>query len=146
MRAVIQRVGRATVTSDGKRLGAIGQGLLVFVGVTAGDGGAAVRWMAEKILRLRIFEDEAGKMNRSVEDVRGGILVVSQFTLDGDAAKGNRPSFTAAAPPEVAKPLYDDFVRALASMTSLPVATGSFGATMEVELVNDGPVTILLER
>ncbi len=146
MRAVIQRVGRASVTSDGKRLGAIGQGLLVFVGVTAGDRAAAVRWMAEKILRLRIFEDEAGKMNRSVEDVRGGILVVSQFTLYGDAARGNRPSFTAAAPPEIARPLYDEFVRVLASMTSLPVETGSFGATMEVELVNDGPVTILLER
>ncbi len=146
MRAVIQRVGRASVTSDGKRLGAIGPGLLVFVGVTVGDGGAAARWMAEKILRLRIFEDDAGKMNRSVEDVRGGILVVSQFTLYGDAAKGNRPSFTAAAPPEVAKPLYDEFVRTLASMTTLPVATGSFGAAMEVELVNDGPVTILLER
>ncbi len=146
MRAVIQRVGRASVTSDGKRLGAIGQGLLVFVGVTAGDRAAAVQWMAEKILRLRIFEDEAGKMNRSVEDVRGGILVVSQFTLYGDAARGNRPSFTAAAPPEIARPLYDEFVRALASLTSLPVATGSFGATMEVALVNDGPVTILLER
>ena len=146
MRAVVQRVGRASVASEGKVLGSIGPGLLVFVGVTPGDDVAAVRWMAEKILRLRIFEDEAGKMNRSVEDIGGGILVVSQFTLYGDAARGNRPSFTAAAPPDVAKPLYEDFVGVLASMTSLPVATGSFGAAMEVALVNDGPVTILLER
>ncbi len=146
MRAVIQRVARASVTSEGKVLGAIGPGLLVLVGVAPGDGAAAVRWMAEKILRLRIFEDEAGKMNRSVEDIGGGLLVVSQFTLYGDAARGNRPSFTAAAPPEVAKPLYDRFVETLASMTSLAVATGSFGAAMEVALVNDGPVTILLER
>ncbi len=146
MRAVIQRVGRASVTSGGELLGSIGLGLLVFVGVTRGDDSGTVRWMAEKILRLRIFEDEAGKMNRSVEDVGGGILVVSQFTLYGDAARGNRPSFTAAAPPEAARPLYEEFVAALGSMTSLPVATGSFGASMEVSLVNDGPVTILLER
>ena len=146
MRAVIQRVVRASVTSEGTLLGSIGPGLLVFVGVTRGDGAAAVRWMAEKILHLRIFEDAAGKMNRSVEDIGGGILVVSQFTLYGDAARGNRPSFVAAAPPEVAKPLYEEFTGALASMTSLPVATGSFGAAMEVALVNDGPVTILLER
>lgn len=146
MRAVIQRVGRASVTSEGKLLGSIGPGLLVFVGVARGDGAAVVRWMAEKILHLRIFEDPAGKMNRSVEDIGGGILVVSQFTLYGDAAKGNRPSFIAAAPPEAAKPLYEEFVGALASMTCLPVATGSFGAAMEVALVNDGPVTILLER
>lgn len=146
MRAVIQRVGRASVTSEGKLLGSIGPGLLVFVGVARGDGAAVVRWMAEKILHLRIFEDPAGKMNRSVEDIGGGILVVSQFTLYGDAARGNRPSFIAAAPPEAAKPLYEEFVGALASMTCLPVATGSFGAAMEVALVNDGPVTILLER
>ena len=146
MRAVIQRVGRASVTSEGTLLGSIGPGLLVFVGVTRGDDAAAVRWMAEKILHLRIFEDAAGKMNRSVEDIGGGILVVSQFTLYGDAARGNRPSFIAAAPPEIAKPLYDEFVGTLASMTSLPVASGAFGAAMEVALVNDGPVTILLER
>ena len=146
MRAVIQRVGSASVTSEGKLLGSIGPGLLVFVGVTRGDGAAAVRWMAEKILHLRIFDDSAGKMNLSVEDIGGGILVVSQFTLYGDAARGNRPSFIAAAPPEVAEPLYEEFVGALAKMTSLPVATGSFGAAMEVALVNDGPVTILLDR
>ncbi len=146
MRAVIQRVARASVTSEGRLLGSIGPGLLVLVGVAPGDGAATVRWMAEKILRLRIFEDAAGKMNRSVEDVAGGILVVSQFTLYGDAARGNRPSFTPAASPEIARPLYEELVRTLASMTTLPVATGSFGAAMEVALVNDGPVTILLER
>ena len=146
MRTVIQRVGRASVTSEGKLLGSIGPGLLVLVGVTRGDDEATARWMAEKILRLRIFEDDAGKMNRSVEEIGGGILVISQFTLYGDAAKGNRPSFTAAAPPEIAEPLYNTFVGALGSMTSLPVATGSFGTAMEVALVNDGPVTILLER
>lgn len=134
------------MTSGGTLLGAIGPGLLVLVGVSPGDGPDEVRWMAEKILRLRIFEDDAGKMNRSVEDVRGGILVVSQFTLYGDAAKGSRPSFTAAAPPGVAEPLYGELVLTLRSMTSLPVETGSFGAAMEVALVNDGPVTILLER
>ncbi len=146
MRAVIQRVRRASVTSEGKLLGSIGPGLLVLVGIAPGDDAAGVRWMAEKIVRLRIFEDAAGKMNRSVEDVGGGILVVSQFTLYGDAARGNRPSFTAAAPPEVAKPLYEELVGALGSMSSRPVATGTFGAAMEVALVNDGPVTILLER
>lgn len=146
MRAVIQRVGRASVTSEGKLLGSIGPGLFVLVGMARGDDSAAVRWMAEKILRLRIFEDEAGKMNRSVQEIGGGILVVSQFTLYGDAARGNRPSFTGAAPPESAEPLYEEFVQVLRSMTPLPVATGSFGAAMEVALVNDGPVTILLER
>jgi len=102
--------------------------------------------MCEKIARLRIFEDEAGKMNLSVADVGGGILVVSQFTLCGDAAKGNRPSFTEAAPPEIAEPLYEEMVRRLKTIAGVPVETGSFGAGMDVELVNDGPVTILLER
>ncbi|MGE5188649.1 MAG: D-aminoacyl-tRNA deacylase [Gemmatimonadota bacterium] len=146
MRVVVQRVGSASVTSEGKLLGSIGRGLLVLVGMAPGDDAAAVRWMAEKVLRLRIFEDDAGKMNRSVEEIGGGILVVSQFTLYGDAARGNRPSFAAAAPPDVAKPLYEMFVGTLASMAPLPVATGRFGAAMEVALVNDGPVTILLER
>src|SRR5512146_2921291 len=139
VRAVIQRVGRASVTSEGKVLGAIGPGLLVFVGVAPGDGAATVLWMAEKILRLRIFEDEAGKMNRSVEEVGGGILVISQFTLLGDAARGNRPSFTGAAAPAAAAPLYDAMVRHLREAANVPVATGSFGAEMEVALVNDGP-------
>ena len=146
MRAVIQRVSRASVSSGGRLLGTIGRGLLVFAGFGHGDDGAAVSWMAEKIVRLRIFEDDAGKMNRSVVDVGGGILVVSQFTLYGDARKGSRPGFSDAAAPETANALYEELVRRLKGLTDLPVETGSFGAAMEVELVNDGPVTILLER
>lgn len=146
MRAVIQRVSRASVSSGGKTIGAIGQGLLVLVGFGRGDDSTAVAWMAEKIVKLRIFEDEAGKMNRSVADVGGGVLVVPQFTLYGDAQKGNRPGFDAAARPERSEPLFRELVAYLAERTSLSVASGAFGAQMEVELVNDGPVTILLER
>lgn len=146
MRAVIQRVLRASVSSGGKRLGGIGRGLLVFAGFGHADDRAAVAWMAEKIVRLRIFDDEAGKMNRSVADIGGGILVVSQFTLYGDARKGNRPGFADAAEPGKANALYEELVGALKGITDRPVETGSFGAAMEVELVNDGPVTILLER
>lgn len=146
MRAVIQRVSRAKVSSEGKPLGAIGQGLLVLVGFGHGDDSAAVAWMAQKIVKLRIFEDEAGKMNRSVADIGGGILVVSQFTLYGDARKGNRPGFADAAEPGKANALYEELVGALKGITDRPVETGSFGAAMEVELVNDGPVTILLEK
>lgn len=146
MRAVIQRVCRASVSSEGKLLGRIGRGLLVLIGFGHGDDGAAASRMAEKIVKLRIFEDDAGKMNRSVEDVGGSVLVVPQFTLYGDAQKGNRPGFDAAAPPERSEPLFREFVASLSARTSLPVASGSFGAHMEVELVNDGPVTILLER
>lgn len=146
MRAVIQRVCRASVSSEGKLLGRIGQGLLVLIGFGHGDDSGAASWMAEKIVKLRIFEDDAGKMNRSVEDVGGSVLVVPQFTLYGDAQKGNRPGFDAAAPPERSEPLFREFVTSLAARTSLPVPSGVFGARMEVELVNDGPVTILLER
>jgi D-tyrosyl-tRNA(Tyr) deacylase len=127
-------------------VGRIGRGLLVFAGFAPSDGEEQLRWMCEKIARLRIFEDEAGKMNRSVAEVGGGILVISQFTLYGDAARGNRPSFTEAAPPAAAEPLYDEMVRRLREAANVPVAAGSFGAEMEVALVNDGPVTILLER
>jgi D-tyrosyl-tRNA(Tyr) deacylase len=146
MRVLIQRVKGASVTEGGKLLGRIGQGLLAFVGIAPSDGGSQVRWMCDKIARLRIFEDAAGKMNRSVADVGGGILLVSQFTLYGDAAGGNRPSFTGAAPLEIAEPLYQEMVRYLRESAGVPVETGSFGATMEVALVNDGPVTILLEK
>jgi D-tyrosyl-tRNA(Tyr) deacylase len=146
MRVVVQRVSRASVTSGGELLGGIGRGLLVFAGFGRGDDSAAVAWMAEKIVKLRIFEDEAGKMNRSVADVGGGILVVSQFTLYGDAQKGNRPGFDAAARPERAEPLFREMLAILKGRSSLPVESGLFGAQMEVELVNDGPVTILLER
>lgn len=143
---LIQRVERASVTSGGALLGRIGRGLLVFVGIARNDGPEQVRWMCEKIVKLRIFEDEAGRMNRSVADVRGGILVVPQFTLYADANKGHRPGFAEAAEPENAAPLYAETVRLLSELAPLPVETGSFGAEMEVELVNNGPVTILLER
>ena len=144
MRAVVQRVSRASVRVDGAVAGAVERGLLVLLGVAAGDGEAQARWMADKVAQLRIFDDPAGKMNLSVEDVRGGVLVVSQFTLLGDARKGNRPSFVAAAPPEAASALYQQ-VCALLGQRGLPVAQGVFRAHMEVELVNDGPVTILLD-
>jgi D-tyrosyl-tRNA(Tyr) deacylase len=145
MRIVLQRVSRARVTVVGRVTGEIGRGLLLLVGFTDGDADEALAWMAKKVVQLRIFPDDEGKMNRSVEDADGAILVVSQFTLYGDARKGNRPSFIDAARPEVATPLYERFV-ALLRATGRPVATGEFGAMMDVELVNDGPVTLILER
>jgi D-aminoacyl-tRNA deacylase len=144
MRAVVQRVSRAAVVIDGQTVGAIERGLLVLVGVTATDTPADVRWLADKLAGLRIFNDEAGKMNLSVPDVGGSLLVVSQFTLYGDCRKGRRPSFLDAAPPEIAVPLYESFVKALRSL-GLPVETGRFGAMMQVELVNEGPVTLILD-
>ncbi len=144
MRAVVQRVSRAAVRVDGAVTGAIERGLLVLLGVATGDGEAEARWIADKVAQLRIFEDQAGKMNLSVEDVRGGVLVVSQFTLLGDARKGNRPSFVAAAPPDRASALYER-VSALLRERGLPLAQGVFRAHMDVELTNDGPVTILLD-
>jgi len=144
MRAVVQRVSRAAVRVEGATAGEIGRGLLVLLGVAAGDGEEEARWMADKVAQLRVFEDEAGKMNRSVADVGGAVLVVSQFTLLGDVRKGNRPSFTGAAPPEAADALYRR-VCALLGERGLPVATGVFRAHMEVDLANDGPVTILLD-
>ncbi len=146
MRVLIQRVKSASVAVDGRIIGKIGPGLLLFAGFTHGDDVAAVAWMCEKIARLRIFEDEAGKMNRSVVDVGGEILAVPQFTLYADAAKGNRPSFTDAALPETAEPLYEEMVRRLRADAGVPVETGAFRAEMAVELVNDGPVTILLGK
>jgi D-tyrosyl-tRNA(Tyr) deacylase len=145
MRIVLQRVSRAKVTVDGRVTGEIGRGLLLLAGFTDGDTEEALAWMVKKVVQLRIFPDEEGKMNRSVEDADGAILVVSQFTLYGDARKGNRPSFIDAARPEVAIPLYERFV-ALLREAGRPVATGEFGAMMDVELVNDGPVTLILER
>jgi D-tyrosyl-tRNA(Tyr) deacylase len=145
MRIVLQRVSRAKVTVDGRVTGEIGRGLLLLVGFTEGDTEEALAWMARKIVQLRIFSDDEGKMNRSVEEADGAVLVVSQFTLYGDARKGNRPSFIDAARPETAIPLYERFVELLRA-TGRPVATGEFGAMMDVELVNDGPVTLILER
>jgi D-tyrosyl-tRNA(Tyr) deacylase len=144
MRAVVQRVRRSAVVIDGETVAAIEHGLLVLLGVTATDTPADVQWLAEKTANLRIFNDAAGKMNLSVADIGGSLLVVSQFTLYGDCRKGRRPSFVAAAPPDIAVPLYEAFVNALRSL-GLPVGTGRFGAMMQVELVNDGPVTLILD-
>lgn len=144
MRAVIQRVGRAAVRVAGAPVAGIGAGLLVFVGVAADDGGDDARALAHKLVGLRVFPDDEGRMNRSVADVGGEVLVVSQFTLYGDVRRGRRPSFTAAAPPEVAEPLIERVAVELEDC-GISTARGRFGAHMEVELTNDGPVTILVE-
>jgi D-tyrosyl-tRNA(Tyr) deacylase len=144
MRAVVQRVTRGEVRVDGVTVGAVARGLVVLLGVAREDGDGDALAMAEKLAGLRVFEDQAGKMNLAVAEVGGGLLVISQFTLLGDARKGNRPGFTDAAPPEVADALYQQ-VCALLREKGLPVATGVFRADMAVELVNDGPVTILLD-
>ena len=145
MRVVLQRVSSASVSIEGRVVGSIGRGFVVLVGFTAGDGDDHVAWMADKIAGLRLFSDDEGKMNLSLVDVDGAVLVVSQFTLYADARKGRRPSFVDAAPPEQAASLYESFVGALGAR-GLPVETGEFGALMAVELVNDGPVTLILER
>ena len=144
MRACIQRVSEAAVTVDGEATGRIGRGLVVLLGVGPQDSLAEVDWLSEKIAGLRIFEDEEGKMNRSLSDVGGAMLVVSQFTLYGDCRKGRRPSFTDAAPPELAERLYEAFVARVRSV-GVEVATGVFRAQMQVSLVNDGPVTLWID-
>ncbi|MGH9864194.1 MAG: D-aminoacyl-tRNA deacylase [Candidatus Acidiferrales bacterium] len=144
MRAVVQRVSRARVVVEGRVMGEISAGLLVFVGVGRADTPETAAVMAEKIVNLRIFNDQLGKMNRSLLDVGGAVLAVSQFTLYGDARGGRRPSFIQAAPPEQGKSLYEEFVRAVAAL-GVSVETGVFQAHMSVELTNDGPVTILLD-
>ena len=144
MRAVVSRVAWARVVADGELTGEIGPGLLVLVGVTHGDTGEDVAWLAAKVAALRVFDDDQGKMNRSLTDVGGGALVVSQFTLYGDARKGRRPSYVAAAPPEVAAPLVEAVAKALAG-AGVPVATGRFGASMRGESAGDGPVTLRLD-
>ena len=144
MRAVLQRVRRAKVTVADAVTGEIAHGWLVLLGVGPEDSQKAVDWLADKVANLRAFEDADGKMNLSVQDVNGSVLVVSQFTLYGDCLKGRRPSFIGAAPPAIAEPLYEAFVTAL-KLLGLPVATGTFGADMQVELVNDGPVTFVLD-
>jgi D-tyrosyl-tRNA(Tyr) deacylase len=144
MRVVVQRVSSASVDVGGETVGAIRHGLLLLVGLTHDDTEADARWMADKIAGLRIFEDDAGKMNRSVLDVGGGVLSVSQFTLYGDCRKGKRPNFMEAARPEQAEPLYERFNGYLREQ-GLVVETGRFGAMMEVRLVNDGPVTLILD-
>lgn len=144
MRAVVQRVSEASVSVDGKVTGAVQQGLCVLVGVGAQDAEADAQWLADKVVELRIFEDEAGKMNRSVLEVQGGVLAISQFTLLGDARKGTRPGFIDAARPEVAQPLYQKFC-ALVRARGVQVGEGIFRATMQVRIVNEGPVTLLLD-
>ena len=144
MRAVVQRVTRASVKVDGQVIGEIGNGLVVLVGIARDDTKVEAAYLVDKISNLRIFDDEAGKMNLSVKEVKGALLIVSQFTLYGDVRRGLRPSWIDAAPPEIAEPLYEFFVRqARASIDE--VATGKFQAMMQVELINDGPVTILLD-
>jgi len=146
VRVVLQRVREASVRIDGEVVGRIGRGQLLLTGIGRDDDEETVEWMAEKVVGLRIFADEEGKMNRSLHEVEGQLLVVSQFTLYGDASKGRRPSFVAAAGPERAEPLYEAFLAALEERAPAKVASGEFGAMMEVDLVNDGPVTLLLDR
>jgi D-tyrosyl-tRNA(Tyr) deacylase len=148
MRVVLQRVSRAEVRIGDRVSGKIGHGYVVLAGFAPTDSDAQLGWMAEKILGLRVFGDAEGKMNRDLAEVGGGVLVVSQFTLYGDASKGRRPSFINAAPPTVAIPLYERFIALLKEKSggTVPIETGEFGAMMDVELVNDGPVTLLLER
>jgi D-tyrosyl-tRNA(Tyr) deacylase len=146
VRVVLQRVSSAAVRVGGTVVGEIGPGHLLLVGFTEGDGEEQIEWMADKVVGLRVFPDEDGKMNLSLDDIDGGILVVSQFTLYGDVRKGRRPSFVDAARPEMAVPLYERFVAAFRERGVAQVATGEFGAAMEVELVNEGPVTLVLER
>jgi D-tyrosyl-tRNA(Tyr) deacylase len=144
MRAVVQRVTRASVTVNGETIGEIGKGLVVLLGIARDDTKVEAAYLVDKIVALRIFDDEDGKMNLSVKDVDGGLLIISQFTLYGDVRRGLRPSWIDAAPPEIAEPLYDFFVRQARSALE-NVETGKFQAMMQVELVNDGPVTILLD-
>jgi D-tyrosyl-tRNA(Tyr) deacylase len=144
MRAVVQRVSRAKVTIDGEAVGEIGIGLLVLLGVTHSDTGEQANWLAEKVVGLRIFGDAEGKMNRDVTEAGGAVLVVSQFTLYGDCRKGRRPSFIDAAGPPIAIPLYEAFINGIKRL-GVPVAAGRFGADMQVELVNDGPVTLIVD-
>jgi D-tyrosyl-tRNA(Tyr) deacylase len=143
---VLQRVSRAEVRVEGRITGRIERGFALLVGLAREDDETQLTWMADKILSLRLFPDNEGRMNLGLEEVQGGLLVISQFTLYGDARKGRRPSFIDAAPPEQAVPLYERFVQLLRARAPGPVETGEFGAMMDVELVNDGPVTLILER
>ena len=144
MRAVVQRVSRASVSVEEKIVGAIDEGLLVLLAISPSDCEKEASWLARKLTRLRIFQDELGKMNLSLLDVKGSMLIVSQFTLYGNCRKGNRPSFVASAPPEIAEPLYERFTELVAEL-GVEVAKGRFGAMMDVSLVNDGPVTLLVD-
>jgi len=145
MRVVLQRVKEASVTIDGSIKSAIGAGFLILLGIETADTEEDVNWLVKKILGMRVFKDENQKMNRSIIDIDGELLVISQFTLHAQTKKGNRPSFIRAARPEVAIPLYNTFIKTLESSCSKPVGTGEFGADMKVQLINDGPVTIIMD-
>jgi D-tyrosyl-tRNA(Tyr) deacylase len=145
VRIVLQRVSSASVTAGGRVTGEIGRGLLVLVGIETADTAADGEWLAQKIAKLRIFADENGQMNKSVTEAGGSILLVSQFTLHASTQKGTRPSFNAAARPEQARPLYEQFIAQVSTALGGPVATGEFGAAMDVALVNDGPVTLIID-
>lgn len=145
MRVVVQRVSCASVTIAGRVAGRIDRGLLVFLGIEAADAATDGEWLTQKLIKLRLFADEAGQMNKSVADIGGGILLISQFTLHASTAKGTRPSFNAAARPEQAKPLYEQFIVRLSAALGRKVETGEFGAMMDVALVNDGPVTLIID-
>jgi D-aminoacyl-tRNA deacylase len=145
MKLILQRTSRASVSVDGKIVGQINQGLMVLIGITHSDTKENADALIKKLINLRVFNDEQGKMNLSIQDVRGEFLVISQFTLYGNAKKGNRPSYVDAAPPDVAIPLYEYFIDSLMVESQLKVETGIFGAMMDVELVNSGPVTLILE-
>ncbi len=145
MRAVIQRVSEAAVTVSGQPVASIGRGFLILLGIEAVDDRVDIEWLAGKIANLRVLEDDEGKMNRSLPEIGGGAIVVSQFTLHASTKKGNRPSFLRAAPPDQAEPLYEAFCAALESGLGIPVGRGIFGADMKVSLVNDGPVTIVID-
>lgn len=145
MRIVLQRVKNAEVTVQGTSKGAIGQGILLFVGIVEDDTEEDIEWASKKLSSLRIFSDEEGKMNHSIQDVDGSFLAISQFTLHAKTKKGNRPSFTRAAHPDIAIPLYEKFIKVLGAVSGRPVETGEFGEDMQVSLLNDGPVTIIID-
>lgn len=145
MKAVIQRVSQATVRIDQSVRGTIEKGYLILLGIASDDGVEDIEWLSRKIVNLRIFSDDEGLMNRSIEEVDGGILLVSQFTLHAKTKKGNRPSYIRAAPPEIAIPLYEQFIHQLTRDLGKPIETGEFGADMQIELTNDGPVTIIID-
>jgi len=145
MRVVLQRVSEASVSVNEKVISHIGPGLLIFLGVSPEDSEDDLAWLIKKITQLRIFEDESGKMNQSLLDASGEVLVVSQFTLYASTKKGNRPSFTRAAPPQIAEPFYEQFCSEFEKCLSTPVARGQFGADMDIALINDGPVTLILD-
>ena len=145
MRAVVQRVSTSSVSIKDKVEGSIGKGLLLLLGIEQEDGAEDIQWLCQKIVNMRIFSDEEGKINLSLIDIQGELLVVSQFTLHASTKKGNRPSFIKAAPPAIAVPLYEDFIQEMETLLGRAIATGQFGADMQVNLVNDGPVTIIID-